>query len=95
MALLGPWLIHAVAGDEPESLDKLLKECIGFALLFAAGIYALRLLINLYRVRRGDSPTDDDPPIRPLPTLLVRAPWAGSSWASRASARSWYRWSRC
>lgn len=73
MALLGPWLIHAVAGGEPESLDKLLKECIGFALLFAAVTYALRLLINLYRVRRGDGPTDDDPPIRPLPTLLVGA----------------------
>ena len=73
MALLGPWLIHAAAGGEPESLDKLLKECIGFALLFAAVTYALRLLINLYRVRRGEGPTDADPPIRPLPTLLVGA----------------------
>src|SRR3954463_11995862 len=32
LALLGPWLIHAIAGPEPESLDTLLKECIGFAL---------------------------------------------------------------
>src|SRR3954447_19873464 len=51
MALLGPWLVHAVAGSEPESLDKLLKECIGFALLLAASTYALRLHINLRRVR--------------------------------------------
>src|SRR5512143_469555 len=36
LALLGPWLIHQAAGQEPESLDTLLKECIGFALLFAA-----------------------------------------------------------
>jgi uncharacterized membrane protein YfcA len=73
MALLGPWLIHAVAGEEPGSLDTLLKECIGFALLFAALTYALRLLINLIRVRRGQGPTTDDPPIRPLPTLAVGA----------------------
>src|SRR6476660_2319296 len=32
MALLGPWLIHAIAGKEPGSLDTLLKEAIGFAL---------------------------------------------------------------
>lgn len=73
MALLGPWLIHGIAGGEPESLDTLLKLCIGFALLFAAATYALRLLINLLRVRRGQGPTDADPPIRPLPTLLVGA----------------------
>src|SRR5512143_4283062 len=51
MALLGPWLIHAAAGSEPDSLDTLLKECIGFALLLAATTYALRLYINLRRVR--------------------------------------------
>ena len=53
MALLGPWLIRAVAGSEPESLDTLLKECIGFALLLAAATYALRLYVNLRRVRGG------------------------------------------
>ncbi len=73
MALLGPWLLHRLAGGEPASLDSLLKTCIGFALLFAAATYALRLLINLYRVRRGQGASDDDPAIRPLPTLLVGA----------------------
>src|SRR6478735_4154827 len=47
MALLGPWIVHQVAGGEPETLDSLLKTCIGFALLFAASTYALRLYINL------------------------------------------------
>jgi uncharacterized membrane protein YfcA len=73
MALLGPWLIHAVAGQEPESLDDLLKTCIGFALLFAASTYALRLYINLRRVRGGHPDADPNPPIRPIPTLLVGA----------------------
>jgi len=73
MALLGPWLIHAVAGTEPDSLDTLLKECIGFALLLAAATYALRLYINLRRVRGGRGNDDPDPHIRPLATLLVGA----------------------
>ncbi|GAA4708437.1 sulfite exporter TauE/SafE family protein [Nocardioides conyzicola] len=73
MALLGPWLIHQVAGQEPESLDDLLKTCIGFALLFAASTYALRLYINLRRVRGGRPDADPNPPIRPIPTLLVGA----------------------
>ena len=73
MALLGPWLIHAVAGAEPDSLDTLLKECIGFALLFAAATYALRLYVNLRHVRGGADDADPNPPIRPIPTLLVGA----------------------
>jgi len=72
-ALLGPWLIHQIAGEEPESLDNLLKICIGFALLFAASTYALRLYINLHRVRGGAPPADPNPPMRPIATLLVGA----------------------
>jgi uncharacterized membrane protein YfcA len=73
MALLGPWIIHAIAGQEPGSLDDLLKTCIGFALLLAASTYALRLYINLRRVRGGHRDADPNPPIRPLATLLVGA----------------------
>ena len=73
MALLGPWLIFQIAGDSPETLDDLLKLCIGFALLLAAATYALRLYINLVRVRGGGPEGDPDPRIRPLPTLLVGA----------------------
>lgn len=73
LALLGPWLIHQAAGQEPDALDTLLKECIGFALLFAAATYALRLYVNLRRVRSGDHSQDPNPPIRPIPTLLVGA----------------------
>lgn len=74
LALAGPWLVHAVAGGEPESLDKLLKELIGFALLFAATTYAVRLYVNLRRMRDGtESLADPNPLIRPIPTMLVGA----------------------
>lgn len=73
MALLGPWLLHKIAGEEPETVDELLLICIGFALLFAASTYALRLYINLRRIRSGTGDADPNPPIRPIPTLLVGA----------------------
>ena len=72
MALLGPYLVSWVT-DSPDELDRLLKLCIGFALLFAALTYALRLYINLRRVRSGTHVADDDPTIRPLATLAVGA----------------------
>ncbi len=71
-ALLGPWVIHGIAGSA-DDLDTLLKKCIGFALLFAATTYALRLVINLHRSRRGGQAPDADPPIRPLVTVAVGA----------------------
>lgn len=70
MAFLGPYLVKAFT-DDPDQLEKTLKLCIGIALLFAASTYALRLYINLRRVRRGGVLPDDDPHIRPVPTLLV------------------------
>src|SRR3954447_22234325 len=72
-ALVGPWIIHGLAGGDPGSVDRLLLECIGFALLFAATTYALRIYLNLRR--RGDESVraDPDPPIRPLVTLSVGA----------------------
>ena len=70
MALLGPHLVSWVV--DPENIDETLKLCIGFALLLAAATYALRLYLNLVRVRGGEHP-DDNPMIRPIPTLLVGA----------------------
>ncbi|MEO5662778.1 MAG: sulfite exporter TauE/SafE family protein [Nocardioides sp.] len=71
MALLGPHLINWFA--DPADLDETLKLCIGFALLFAAATYALRLYINLKRVRGDGEQADPNPTIRPIPTLLVGA----------------------
>jgi uncharacterized membrane protein YfcA len=71
MAFLGPHLVSWFA--DKSDVQNLLKECIGFALLLAASTYAIRLYIQLVRVRRGTLGQDDDPRIRPLPTLLVGA----------------------
>ena len=70
MALLGPHLLAWVV--DPEEIDETLLLCIGFALLLAAATYALRLYLNLLRVRGGQHP-DDNPRLRPVPTLLVGA----------------------
>jgi uncharacterized protein len=71
-ALLGPYAVKALT-DDPEQLDFVLKMSIGFALLLAALTYALRLYINLRRVRTGGALGDENPRIRPIPTLLVGA----------------------
>lgn len=70
MAFLGPFAIHHFTTDEKQ-LDTVLKEAIGFALIFAALTYALRLYVNLRRVRSGGPVGDPDPAVRPIPTLLV------------------------
>ncbi|MDN5746883.1 MAG: sulfite exporter TauE/SafE family protein, partial [Nocardioidaceae bacterium] len=70
MAFLGPWLVKLLS-DDPEDLETTLKFAIGIALLFAASTYALRLYINLRRVRDGRALHEDNPRIRPLPTFLV------------------------
>ncbi len=71
MAFLGPFLVKLVV--DPDEIDDVLKICIGFALLFAAATYALRLYINLRAVRRGYEPDDSSVVIRPLPTVLIGA----------------------
>ncbi len=72
MALIGPHLVAGLTSDADE-LDYVLKMAIGFALLLAASTYALRLYINLRRVRGGVPDADPNPPVRPLPTVLVGA----------------------
>jgi uncharacterized membrane protein YfcA len=72
-ALVGPWIIHRLAGGNHDSVESLLMECIGFALLFAAVTYALRVYVNLRRTRDVGRRADPDPRIRPLVTLGVGA----------------------
>jgi uncharacterized membrane protein YfcA len=70
-AFVGPHLVGWVAPD--ADLDVFLLQAIGFALLFAASTYALRLYIQLRHVVRGTDNADVNPRIRPLPTVLVGA----------------------
>jgi uncharacterized protein len=72
MALLGPHIVSWLTTDE-DQLHYVLLMSIGFALLLAAATYALRLYLNLRRVRGGSGDADPNPPIRPIPTLLVGA----------------------
>lgn len=72
MALLGPYAVKALT-DDADQLDQVLKFSIGIALLLAASTYAARLYLNLRRVRAGGSLGDENPTIRPIPTLLVGA----------------------
>jgi uncharacterized membrane protein YfcA len=72
-ALVGPWVVHGLAGGGKASVDRLLMECIGFALLAAATTYALRIYLNLRRSHSDQPRADPDPPIRPLITLAVGA----------------------
>ncbi len=70
MAFLGPHLIRWVAPG--ADIDKALQMAIGFALLLATATFALRLYIQLRRVRRGLHVTGE-PVIRPVPTMLIGA----------------------
>jgi uncharacterized membrane protein YfcA len=72
MALAGPYAVKALT-DDADQLDQVLKFSIGVALLLAASTYAARLYLNLRRVRSGGSLGDENPRIRPIPTLLVGA----------------------
>ena len=71
-ALLGPHLVSWTTSDA-DQLDFVLKMSIGFALLLAASTYAARLYLNLRKVRGGGALGDENPKIRPIPTLLVGA----------------------
>ena len=72
MALLGPYLVSWFT--EPENLDKVLKTCIGFALLLAAATYALRIYLNLRARNRGKGQSfNEDPVVRPVITVAVGA----------------------
>ena len=70
MAFLGPHLVHWLV--PASNVDTVLQMAIGFALLLATATFALRLYLQLRRVRRGGH-LEREPVIRPLPTVLIGA----------------------
>jgi uncharacterized membrane protein YfcA len=70
MAFLGPHVVRWLAPG--ADIDKVLQMAIGFALLFATVMFALRLYVQLRRVRRGNH-AESEPVIRPVPTMLIGA----------------------
>jgi uncharacterized protein len=71
MAFLGPHLVRWI--NPQADIDTFLKLCIGFALLFAAASYALRLYIELRRRAKGGRRGKGEPVVRPIPTIMVGA----------------------
>ena len=70
-AFAGAFIVKAVGDVEQQ--EAFLKQALGFALLFTAGTYALRMYLQLRYVTGGNTLPDDEPKLRPAPTLLVGA----------------------
>jgi uncharacterized membrane protein YfcA len=71
-AFAGAFIIRAVGGGEAEQ-DNFLTIAIGFALLFTAATYALRMYLNLRIVTDGGVLSEEDPAVKPIPTVVVGA----------------------
>lgn len=70
-AFAGGFIVKAV-GDSAAQTDFLITA-IGYALLLAAGSYALRIYLQLRLVSAGNILSTEEPHIRALPTVLVGA----------------------
>lgn len=70
-AFAGGFIVRAV-GDA-EARTDFLMTAIGYALLFAAASYALRMYLQLRHVTAGNILPSSDPHVRIVPTLLVGA----------------------
>ncbi|RNL77796.1 sulfite exporter TauE/SafE family protein [Nocardioides marmorisolisilvae] len=70
-AFAGGFIVKAV-GDE-EARTDFLTTAIGWALLLAAGSYALRIYLQLRLVANGNEVPAEEPHIRAVPTVLVGA----------------------
>lgn len=70
-AFAGGFIVKAV-GDSAAQTD-FLTTAIGYALLLAAGSYALRIYLQLRLVSSGNILSSEEPHIRALPTVLVGA----------------------
>ena len=71
-AFAGAFIVKAIGGGGEES-ESFLTYAIGVALLFTAATYAIRMYIQLRYVTSGNVISEEDPKIRPVPTLLVGA----------------------
>lgn len=70
-ALAGGFIVKSV-GDEAAKTE-FLTTAIGYALLLAAGSYALRMYLQLRYVTGGNVVRTDEPKINPVATILVGA----------------------
>jgi uncharacterized membrane protein YfcA len=70
-AFAGGFIVKAIGDDEAQT--QFLTTAIGWALLFAASSYGIRMYIQLRHVTGGNVITRDQIRVRTLPTVLVGA----------------------
>lgn len=70
-AFAGAFIVNAIGSVEEQ--EDFVKAAIGVALLFTASTYALRMYLQLRYVTSGNTISEEDPDVRPVPTLLVGA----------------------
>jgi uncharacterized membrane protein YfcA len=68
-AFAGAFIIKALGTS--HSQENFLKLAIGGALLLTAATYGTRMYLQLRYVTGGNVISEDEPPVRPLPTLMV------------------------
>ena len=68
-AFAGAFIIKAVGGTEEQT--QFVKTAIGAALMLTAVTYTLRMYLQLRSVTRGRTIGEEDPAIKPIPTLLI------------------------
>ena len=69
MAFAGAFIVKAVGNDQDQ--EAFLKAAIGITLLVAATTYAFRVYVEMRRKAAGMVYPEGDPPVRPVPTLLI------------------------
>lgn len=72
-AFAGGFIVQRIGGGEAEAQAKFLTTAIGYALLFTAATYALRMYLQLRYVTSGNLISEESPRVRTLPTLAVGA----------------------
>ena len=70
-ALAGGFIVKSVGGTEEQ--QEFLTMMIGYALLFTAATYTLRMYLQLRFVTTGNILSNDTPKVRVLPTVAVGA----------------------
>lgn len=68
-AFAGGFIVKAVGGGEEQ--QSFVTTAIGYALLFTAATYALRMYLQLRYVTSGNVMSEDEPKVRVVPTILV------------------------
>jgi len=68
-AFAGAFILKVVGAGDTQT--AVLKTAIGVALLLTATTYALRMYVQLRYVTGGNTARSEEPPVRPLPTVLV------------------------